>query len=199
MKIDANRRMSVFGVTQSGKTYFVKQIISSIPNVIIYDIKREYSQFGTVVRTPEGFKEAIRRGIKRIVIQPLDLSPEYFDRFCEIIFKTLKNIMLVVDEAHKYCTKSKITYWFNSLVTITQGKEFRIGIIAITQRPANMHNDMITQSTAIISFMVKGHDAKAVSRFTSIPIEALERLPQHYFYIYDEYNYNKRYYKHTPI
>jgi len=199
MKIEPNRRISVFGVTQSGKTYFVKKLVRSLKNYIIYDIKREYAGFGTIIRTPQGLKEAIRLKINKIVIQPLDLSPSYFDLFCEIIFKHLKNIMLVVDEIHKFCTKTQITYWFNSIITIAQGKEFKIGVTAITQRPANLHNDVITQSTVIISFMVKNHDAKAVSKFTGVPIESIEKLPQHYFYLYDEYNYNKRYYKHTPI
>ena len=199
MKIEPNRRISVFGVTQSGKTFFVKKIISQIRNYIIYDIKREYSSFGVVVHTLQGFKEALKNKLNHIVIQPLDLSPEHFDSYCEIIFKHLKNITFIVDEEHKFCTKSKMPYWFNSIVTIAQGKEFKIGVIGITQRPSNVHNDMITQSTIIISFMVKAHDAKAVNRFTGIPIQSLESLPQYYFYLYDEYNYCKRYYKHSPI
>jgi len=184
MKISPSLRIFITGKTQSGKTWLTKGIIGQFPNRFIYDIKREYGLLGLVCHNIEDVRAALGKGQTKIIYQPTELSSEHFDDVCKFIFYNLRNIVFCVDEAHKFAPKFKIPPYFNSLITICQGEPYCIGVIAITQRPANIHNDIISSSTIIISFRLNlKSDAEAV---TGIPAEKILSLPQYHYAMFDD-------------
>jgi len=157
-------------------------------NRIIYDLKGEYTNFGAVVHSIGELDRAIKGGCCRIVYKPTDLSPDHFDDVCEYIFLNLKSLVFVVDEVHKFVTKHKIPPAFNSLITVAQGEPSEIGVISLSQRPANVHNDILSSSSLIISFKLNlKTDADAVSKLTGIISEELQGLPYYHFYIYNDH------------
>lgn len=183
MKITPNHRIFITGKTQSGKTTLCKKIIAGIKNVIVYDIKRQYSSLGTAVNNIPSLSNALKTTTK-IIYQPFDLSPEHLDEVSKYIFYNLKNLTFVVEEAHKFATKHKIPQFFNSLVTMCEGEPYHIGIIAITQRPANIHNDIISSSSMIICFRLNlESDAQAV---TGIPANTIMTLKQYQCAVFDD-------------
>lgn len=185
--IKANLRISIFGKTQSGKSYFAKKLIANYENRIMYDLKREYSHLGLCVGSITGLDYAIRSGCTKIVYQPIDIGVDHFNFVCDYIWRNLKNIVFLVDEVHKFCTKFKIPEHFNTLVTVGQGEPYNIGIIAITQRPANVHNDVISQSSIIIAFRLNlFSEAETVSKNTGIPIDTLQNLPYYHYMMYND-------------
>ena len=200
MKIEANLRIFITGKTQSGKSYLAKSILQQFNNRVIYDIKREYSDLGLVVRSFKDFERAIKGGCNKVVYQPEDLSQEHFNDVCGFIYKNLKNIMFCVDEVHNFCTKSFIPFEFKKLITITQGDPYRIGVISITQRPANTHNDVISNSSLYIAFKLNlRNDIKAVEESTGIPEEQLRELPYRWFFVYNDRSEKETITKHKPL
>lgn len=197
MRIEPNLRIFITGKTQSGKTYLAQRIIGDFKNRFIYDIKRQYSHLGEVCHElPEAYN-TLRSGKSSIVYQPNDLSVEHFDDVCRFIFQSLRNLVFVVDEAHKFATKHKIPPYFNSLITICQGDPYFIGVIAITQRPANIHNDIISSSTIIISFkLTLRTDAEAV---TGISADSIVNLKQYHYAVFDDREYDNPVSIHPPI
>jgi hypothetical protein len=101
-------------------------LLSQYKNRIVYDIKREYSDYGLIVKAIEELDDAIKSGCNKIVIQPHDLSSDYFNEVCEYIFFKLRNIVFIVDEVHNYISKSYIPMGFKRLITVAEGKELRI-------------------------------------------------------------------------
>ena len=187
MKIEANLRIFITGKTQSGKSFLAKHVLQQFNNRLIYDIKREYSALGLIVRSMKDLDRAIKGGCNKVVYQPEDLSPEHFNDFCGYVYKNLKNIMLCIDEVHNFCTKSFIPSEFKKIITITQGDPYRIGVISITQRPANTHNDVISNSSLYIAFKLNlRNDIKAVEDSTGIPEDQLRELPYRRFFVYND-------------
>lgn len=200
MEIEPNLRVFITGKTQSGKSYFAKYLLKYYKNYIIYDIKREYSKFGAVVHSLDDLKNAIYNGCNRLVYQPNDLSAEHFDEICDFIFAELKNILFLVDEVHNYCQKMKITMGFKRIITVAQGDPYNIGVIAITQRPANTHNDIISNSSLIISFKLNlEDDSKAIEKNTGIPYKDLQNLEYNHFIVYNDRDKSNLIQKFTPI
>lgn len=198
MKLASNLRIFITGKTQSGKSYLSAHLLSKCENRIIYDLKRkDFNHLGLKVHNLEDLKTALRNGCNKIVYQPNDLHEDHFNDFCGFVFSNLKNIMLCVDEVHKFCTKHKIPNNFNSLVTIGQGDPYNIGIVAITQRPANVHNDVISSSTIIISFRLNlKADAEAV---TGIDANEIQKLPHRHFLVFDDRIEDGKAILHLPI
>ncbi|MCA9459298.1 MAG: ATP-binding protein [Nanoarchaeota archaeon] len=198
MKIASNLRIFITGKTQSGKSYLSAALLSKCQNRIIYDLKRkDFNGLGVIIHNLADLKTAIKNGCNKIIYQPYDLSEDHFNYFCGFVFTHLKNIMLCVDEVHKFCTKYKIPSNFNSIVTIGQGDPYNIGVIAITQRPANVHNDVISSSTIIISFRLNlKSDAEAV---TGIDANAIQKLPHRHFLVFDDRDEDGKAKLHNPI
>ena len=200
MKIEPHIRILVVGKTQSGKSYWAKKLLSQYKNRIVYDIKREYSDYGLIVKTIEELDEAIKSGCNKIVIQPLDLSSEYFDKVCEYIFSKLRNMVFIVDEVHNYISKSYIPMGFKRLVTVAEGKELRIGVISISQRPQNIHNDIISNCKLVVCFKLNlKNDAESISELTGMRVEDIQNLPYRDFMVYDDTAENEQVKKYGAI
>ena len=154
---------------------------------MIYDLKREYSALGVVVADLEGLRLAINTGKRQIVYQPQDLSTEHFNDVCAFIFRYLKNMVFCVDEVHNWATKMFIPLEFKRLITVAQGEPYNIGIIAITQRPANVHNDILSNASLIICFKLHlQHDIKAVADMTGIEPQVIADLPYYHYVVFND-------------
>jgi len=187
MRIEPNLRIFATGKTQSGKSHLAKRIIQPAANRIIYDIKREYTGFGAVVHNFSRFEQAVRAGVSRIVYQPEDLGLDEFNRVCWYVCRRLKNILFVVDEVHNFCTKSSIPDGLKYLITVCQGEPYNIGFFGISQRPANVHNDILSNASVWFVFSLNlDRDAKAVEDNTGMPIEVIKALPYRHFCIFND-------------
>lgn len=200
MRISPNLRIFITGKTQSGKSFFCKWLLRQYENLLVYDLKREYTAFGVVVRSLDQLRRAVGQGYNRIVYQPVDLSAEHFDLVCDFVFSFLRNLVFVVDEVHVFCSKHCIPQNFKNLITVAQGSPYFIGVISISQRPANVHNDVLGNSSLIVSFRLSLFaDAEAVSSMTDIPVEELQGLEYYWFYVYNDREKENVITKHEPI
>ena len=200
MDIEPNLRIFITGKTQSGKSYLTKKLLTQYENRVVYDIKREYNQFGLIVHEVSEMEEAFNKGCNKVVYQPNDLTTEHFNEFCGWIWRNLRNIVLVVDEVHNFSTCSFIPMEFKRIITVGQGEPYHIGVIAITQRPANTHNDIKSNASLYIAFRLNlDADAKAVQDHTGIPAEQLKELPYKHFFIYNDRSESDAITRHTPL
>lgn len=188
MNIDPWLRVFVVGKTQSGKSHLVKtEIIPKLQNVIIVDIKREYGAFGVVVTDLRGVAQACYDGVRRVVYQPMDLSYGTMESLCAWVRDHLRNWTLVIDELQNWCTSSYIPPALKWVVCTGQGEPYRLGLVAVTQRPANVHNDVKSNSSLYIVFrLFLQADAAAISESTGILEDRLRGLAQHHFLVYDD-------------
>jgi len=185
MKIASNERITVYGKTQSGKSHWAKKFLANFRNVIVYDLKREYGFFGAVVHDLEGLKKALSDGCERVTVQPFDPGIDLFDEICGFIFMYCRNVMFVVDEVQNFCSPGMISLNFKRILCIGQGAPSFIGVMGISQRPANVHNDLKGNASLVVCFrLVQPLDANALAQY--FDPDLLMKLPKRWFYAYYE-------------
>lgn len=188
MKIAPNKRVLIAGKTQSGKSHFTKKVIlSSLSSYIIYDMKREYSAFGVVVRSIPELKAKLAEGCKKIVYQMQDFSLEHFGEVSDFIYFNLRRFVFVIDEIQNFVTRSKMPDGFKRLVFAGEGEPRYLGIIGTSQRPANVNTDFKAQISVCVCFrFVLPHDAEALEHFFTP--EKLLSLEKYHFYVWNDDN-----------
>ena len=74
-------------------------------------------------------------------------------------------MMLVLEEAHNYCPQTESTACKKSLITIaSEGRKFGLGLMVISQRPAKIDKNVLSQcGTQIILKVTNPNDLKAIS------------------------------------
>lgn len=186
LNIAPNRRVFIAGQTQSGKTNLVQNLISKLSNFFILDIKWQYSEFGAIVHSIADLELAARSGVTKFIYQSYSIDVEEFNQICKFILYNLKNITFIVEEVQNFCSKHSIPEYFKSLITMSQGdsQQFasKVGVWCISQRPANVHNDIITQGM-VITFHLHEIDADAL---LVIPRDMILSLGRFWFAVWDD-------------
>jgi len=185
----------VLGLTQSGKTYAVKKILSKSSKGVLF--------FNTQSEVLEGFVKVDRnipysvilkllklnRKVNyipstKLKIQYLELEFLITQLFENSNFSKNKPIFMVIDEAH--------LFQGNSLESVkriaTSGIRWGINGIFISQRPANMDNTLMSQSSHMLIF--KCNMESQYFKNYSIPIEKiLDEINKNGTYSFCEYDF----------
>lgn len=172
------------GFTQSGKTVFVKWLVAQAPACLIYDVKKQYFQFGKVARSVQEVGACFRQGYTKVVYQPEVVTKTDFSLLCEFVYRSLRNCLFVVEEVQAVATKSDIPASFRKVLTIMEGDPYRVGVVCISQRPANIHNDVLTQSSLWVVFQLAKNDAKYIGDMTDISTDDIYGLPPRHFFVF---------------
>lgn len=74
-------------------------------------------------------------------------------------------MILVLEEAHNYCPQTESTACKKSIITIaSEGRKFGLGLMVISQRPAKIDKNVLSQcGTQIILKVTNPNDLKAIS------------------------------------
>jgi len=185
----------VLGLTRSGKTYAVKKILTQSNNGVLF--------FNTQDENLEGFIKVGAITPFNIILKLLKLkrkinyipSTKLKDQFIEIQFlvnqlfenahlSQKNSIFIVVDEAHLFLKES-----LESIKRIaTSGIRWGINGIFISQRPANLDNTLMSQSSHMLIF--KCNMESQYFKNYSIPIEIILSNIEHYGkYSFCEYDF----------
>lgn len=104
---------------------------------------------------------------------PSTLDEEEFEEACAVCIET-GNMLLLVEEADTFASKMRITPNFRRC--INWGRMEGLGVISITPRAANLHNDCIAQANHVMIFRTQlPNDLQWLKQF--IPPEAIVQLP----------------------
>jgi DNA helicase HerA-like ATPase len=168
MKILPNARTTIVGTSGSGKSYFCKKLIKKFlimgHRIVVWDLKLEYlgkhaididygSTKAYITHDAKTLEEALEgRDAQFVVIQPnmaAGSATLTFARVCEYIYKQ-HNLVFVVDELQHMQSKQSITPALKAI--ITQKRAHGVGFIGISQRFSHIHNDLLSQSSNLLSF-----------------------------------------------
>lgn len=148
---------------------------------------------GIVSDNPTTIDELVQRG-RASIIDMKGITPELqgiiVARVCEELFEARKvnkvpPVMLVVEEAHDFCPEKGYRKVASSDVLRTiasEGRKFGLGLMVISQRPARVDKNVLSQcGTQIILKVTNPNDIKALSKglegFTAEMSEEIKRLP----------------------
>ena len=154
IELRTSEHVYIAGRTRSGKSTLTRSFLPTFHRVVFHDRKLEHADlvqkyhFG-IVRTPEQLATVLQKGAKRVLYQPADGSVDDFDLVCETVFHT-GNIVFVIDEAAGYIQSARVPYWTGELLRLGSGRG--IGVWSLTQRPRDVANVLLSESSMIISY-----------------------------------------------
>lgn len=188
-----NDHMTVLGKTQHGKTWGTLHSLGRIKEGVIY-FNTNHSQVTTAYtessrgNTVDQLFNAVKKGRKinyvpsdRIEVQEKELA-----YIVDQLFKKDIKIRLAVDEVHLF--RKEGLEAMRRIATAGLGREKKG--VWISQRPANVHNDLITQSNVHVYYNMSGHDVAYCERY-GIPAEEMQALVKAQKYVYATYNQEK--------
>ncbi len=196
IKISTSDRISIFGRTGSGKTFFAKNyLLPHYDRYVFWDIKKENTDMlhDVIITNPKDLKKALENPIlsarpSKILYQPTKPTDADFNDICEIIFNS-KNNALYVDEAALISTPSKILYYHK--VIVTQGRSYDVGIINVSQRPRDIHNTLISESEHLFVFALSLEtDVIKLRQQMGNAADEIYTLPEYHF-LYHNVKTNK--------
>jgi len=183
MEFKSSDRIFVTGQTGSGKSYFVtKAILPRLRCFVFYDYKRDFSNlpYRKVTTLQEVYDEVRNNKSFRLVFQPFDASDDIFDELCRTVY-TKGNCTLVIDEVARHSKPAKILFWHDTLMRL--GRSRNVGIINTTQRPRDIHNNLLSESQIFFVFQLNLSTDKEKLRgvMGDIALNALDKFQFIYY------------------
>jgi DNA helicase HerA-like ATPase len=156
-----NTHCTVIGRTQSGKTWAVNRILKNqprgvlffntqledLPNYIVVDKRTKFIQIRELLK--KGYKLSYNPSTK-LEVQAQEISFLIEQLFENGNFDKIHNIFVVIDEVHLF-TKEGLS---EICRIATGGVKYGLNGIFLSQRPAQISNVLMTQSSAMVIFFV---------------------------------------------
>lgn len=192
----------IIGGTDSGKSTMAQYLFLNTPyKTLYYDIQEERNpKTNKVVLLQSPFTIEALKKYDRIVIYGKinkDMQLAEVNRIVETLFrigayfprrKTWCN--LFVDEAHEIAKQHDDNNPVNRVAT--KGLSYGISLICITQRPASLHNTVLTQAKYHVFFNINMYETPYFDKY-KFPFEEIEEhiRKQYHFAVWDGYKFTK--------
>lgn len=185
-----NEIVSIFGIKGTGKTTLCQKLQRVAPRVVIFDALHEYPESRDPrtwhVQSWDGFVAAIRQTLDqdvfRIVVKfdvEADSHSDLFDQMLRVLYYR-GDVCIVVEEAWQFAPKAHLPKWLNRC--ILTGRHRDLSMIITAQRPATVHNSLISQSHHVLAGQLfLPHDLRALADFMGDAVHQLPRLKPHHF------------------
>jgi energy-coupling factor transporter ATP-binding protein EcfA2 len=193
--------LTILGKRGSGKTTLCKHAQRHYPRLIIFDLLGEYRG----LRGPDifhvsslaGFGQALKLTLDRpqfkIIIRVNLRDPDreaVFEELMILCYERKKfatqagsphtSIQVVIDEVHEYCHAHYMPAPFKEALLL--GRHQEMGLILASQRPANVHKDILAQSHHLFcSLIVETNDFNYLKGYFGPDPEKLKSLPKYHF------------------
>ncbi|RJS69646.1 ATP-binding protein [Methanophagales archaeon] len=191
---------SINGIKEEKEFYTIEDIIKKVSESkssakwrIIHFLER-IRETGILSDSPTRIEELVKVG-KASIIDMKGAEPKLQQlivyRICKEVFEGRKMgkippFMLVIEEAHNFCPERGFEKAVSSNILRTiasEGRKFGLGLLVISQRPARVDKNVISQcNTQIILRVTNPNDIRALSRgleFMSAEMEEeIKRIPQ---------------------
>lgn len=173
----------IIGSTDSGKSTFAEYLFLNTPyKAIYYDIQEERNPKSDKVVLLEGnfTLDALRKYNRMVIYGKFNTNAQLTEitNIINILFRLGKYYPrrkvwcnLFVDESHEVAPKWDDDNPLNRVAT--KGLGYGIALICMTQRPAQLHNTILTQAKHHFFFNINFYETPYFSKF-SIPLAEIE-------------------------
>lgn len=197
-RIGMGEHVYIAGMTGTGKTYFAKTYLAEFPTVGVLDTKGEAMLDIAEGRDPwpqvakeeltvfESLDDLDKVDTPYYIYSPKldELSEHYYNEFFKYHYFKL-DCTVLVDEAMQVSPNgNSIPWWYRGI--LTRGRSRRVSVWSCTQRPANVSQDIIAQSSHVVMFNLRKHDdRKRISDSTGMP-EFMTNPGGHNFWYWED-------------
>ena len=172
-------KRAVETLREAGELYSVTDLINVLKedggsrNVMLISELEYIDSMGIFAERGNRIDELVEKG-KTTVINlkgvPPDIQQLIVKRLATFMFElrkkgTVPPMMFVVEEAHNYCPQGEHVMSSKPLATIaSEGRKFGLGLMVISQRPAKVDKNVLSQcGTQIILKVTNPNDIKAIT------------------------------------
>lgn len=179
----------VIGASGSGKSHYVKTIVTQYNRAVIWDPDDEYSELKGVFTTSSASKliELISAGDVRVRFVPRSMDGKYLEKCFEFVSLAAfvwGACLLVAEEIADVTTPSKALNGWGTV--LRRGRKRGVKVVAVSQRPAEADKTIFTQARTIRTGRLDGEgDIKRVADNMRIPSELVGKLGKLEFFELD--------------
>jgi DNA helicase HerA-like ATPase len=192
LMVDAVRRV------KEGKRFYtmdqVREVLMESPSEAKWPIVNKmelYSEMGLFSQTPTRLSDLVKEGQTSIIDLKgcdTDLQEVLTNRIVRKLFDARKQekippMMLVVEEAHNFCPQQGVAKSSATMRSVAaEGRKFGLGLCVVTQRPAKIDKNVLSQcATQIILKLTSPNDLKVIAQsiegFTEGMEDDIQALP----------------------
>ena len=172
-------KKAIDALREEKELYSVKDLIDTVNeqtggrNPILVSELEYLDSIGLFAERGNHINDLIKKGMTTIInlkgVTP-DIQQMIVKRWSTVLFEMRKMekippMMMVVEEAHNYCPQAENTTCRKALGTIaSEGRKFGLGLMVISQRPAKIDKNVLSQcGTQIILKVTNPNDLKAIA------------------------------------
>ena len=179
----ASKGWAVFGLRGSGKSWFVKSVLQSTPDHLIYDPLKEHSGYNKYTPTDRTSIEELEKVIEGPVIKGIKVVEDNKTMFpTRIVGETWKPELFVIDEANRYIAPKPTRLPKPVADLVDYGRHWFVSFGVVARRPVQFHTDLIELADVVFFFHLPGkNDYAYLESLHSGLGDTVRNLPAHHF------------------
>jgi len=148
---------AVFGLRGSGKSWFVKSVLESTPDHLIFDPLREHTGYNTYTPSDRTSIEELSTVIEGPVIKGVKVTEDNKHRFpTRRVGETWKPELFVIDECNRYVYPKPTRLPTPVADLVDYGRHWSLSFGAVARRPVQFHSDLIELADVVFFFHLPG-------------------------------------------
>jgi hypothetical protein len=148
---------AVFGLRGSGKSWFVKSVLETTPDHLIYDPLKEHTGYNRYTPTDRTSIDELSGFIKDPVLLGIRVTKGNHHMFpTRRVGEHWKPELFVIDEANRYIFPHPTRLPQPIADLVDYGRHWKISFGVVARRPAQFHTTLIELSDHVFFFQLPG-------------------------------------------
>jgi len=179
----ANKGWAVFGLRGSGKSWFVKSVLESTPDHLIYDPLKEHTGYNKYTPTDRTSVEELSELIEGPVIKGVKITEENKSKFpTRRVGETWKPELFVIDECNRYVYPKPTRLPKPIADLVDYGRHWNVSFGAVARRPVQFHTDLIELADVVFFFQIPGTNDRRYLESLHVGLgDTVRDLPPYHF------------------
>jgi hypothetical protein len=153
---------AVFGLRGSGKSWFVKSVLESTPDHLVFDPLKEHAGYNKYTPTVRESIDELEEVIEGLVIKGVKVTEDNKSRFpTRRVGETWKPELFVIDECNRYVYPKPTRLPKRVADLVDYGRHWGVSFGAVARRPVQFHTDLIELADIVFFFQLPGKNDHA--------------------------------------
>ena len=158
----ANKGWCVFGLRGSGKSWFVKSLLESTPDHLIYDPLKEHKGYNRYGPTDRTSIEELEKVIHGPVIKGVKVTEDNKATFpTRRVGETWKSELFVIDEGNRYILPHPTRMPPGVADLVDYGRHWNLSFGVVARRPVQFNSTLVELSDHVFFFQLPGKNDHA--------------------------------------
>ena len=158
----ANKGWCVFGLRGSGKSWFVKSLLESTPDHLIYDPLKEHRGYNKYTPSDRTSIEELEKVIQGPVIKGVKVTEDNKATFpTRRVGETWKAELFVIDEGNRYILPHPTRMPPGVADLVDYGRHWNLSFGVVARRPVQFNSTLVELSDHVFFFQLPGKNDHA--------------------------------------